>query len=216
MNESTDFGLWQIVFINSLIFLFLAFSFFQPRTKWDWRTFGAFSAFIIALFTEMYGFPLTLYLLSGWLSSRFPEINWFSHNSNHFFQTMLGWKGNPHFGPLHIVSDLLVLIGLILLAASWKILYRAQRNFQIACTGPYSFIRHPQYTAFIVIMIGFLIQWPTLPTLLMFPVLIWLYARLARREEQESLAQYGDAYASYAERTPRFFPRLQLGTSISN
>ena len=216
MNESTDFGLWQIVFINSLVFLFLAFSFFQPRTKWDWRTFGAFSAFIIALFTEMYGFPLTLYLLSGWLSSRFPEINWFSHNSNHFFQTMLGWKGNPHFGPLHIASDLLVLLGLILLAASWKILYRAQRNFHIARTGPYSFIRHPQYTAFILIMIGYLIQWPTLPTLLMFPVLIWLYARLARREEQESLAQYGDAYASYAERTPRFFPRLQFGTSISN
>jgi protein-S-isoprenylcysteine O-methyltransferase Ste14 len=129
---------------------------------------------------------------------------------------MLGWKGNPHFGPLHIVSDLLVLVGLILLAVSWKILYRAQRNFQIACTGPYSYIRHPQYTAFIVIMIGYLMQWPTLPTLLMFPVLIWLYARLARREEQESLAQYGDAYASYAERTPRFFPRLQFGNSISN
>jgi protein-S-isoprenylcysteine O-methyltransferase Ste14 len=164
----------------------------------------------------MYGFPLTLYLLSGWLSSRFPEINWFSHNSNHFFKTLLGWSGNPHFGPLHIVSDLLVLVGLILLAASWKILYRAQQNFKIACTGPYSFIRHPQYTAFIVIMVGYLIQWPTLPTLLMFPVLIWLYARLARREEQESLAQYGDAYASYAERTPRFLLRLQLGTSISN
>ena len=132
MNETTDFGLWQLVFINSLVFLFLAFSFFQPKTKWDWRTFGAFSAFIIALFTEMYGFPLTVYLLSGWLSSRFPEINWFSHNSNHFFQTLLGWKGNPHLGPLHIVSDLLVLVGLILLAVSWKILYRAQRNFQIA------------------------------------------------------------------------------------
>ncbi len=216
MNETTDFGLWQLVFINSLIFLFLTFSFFQPKTKWDWRTFGAFSAFIIALFTEMYGFPLTVYLLSGWLSSRFPEVNWFSHNSNHFFQTLLGWKGDPHLGPLHIVSDFLVLGGIILLGASWKILYRAQRNFEIACKGPYSWIRHPQYTAFIVIMIGYLIQWPTLPTLLLFPVLIWLYTRLARREEQESLVQFGDAYANYAERTPRFFPRLQFGTSTLN
>ena len=83
MNETANFGLWQIVPINYLIFLFLTFSFFQPKTKWDWRKFGAFSAFIIALFSEMWGFPLTVYLLSGWLGSRYPEINWFSHNSNH-------------------------------------------------------------------------------------------------------------------------------------
>jgi protein-S-isoprenylcysteine O-methyltransferase Ste14 len=148
MDIMADYGLWQLVIVNSLIILIFAFGFFQPQTKRDWRTFGAFSAFVVALFTEMYGFPLTIYLLSGWLTSRFPEINWFSHNSSHLLQTLLGWSGDAHSSPLHIISDILVLGGLILLAASWKVLYRAQRNYEIACSGPYAKIRHPQYTAF--------------------------------------------------------------------
>jgi protein-S-isoprenylcysteine O-methyltransferase Ste14 len=209
MDIMADYGLWQLVIVNSLIILIFAFGFFQPQTKRDWRTFGVFSAFVVALFTEMYGFPLTIYLLSGWLTSRFPEINWFSHNSSHLLQTLLGWSGDAHSSPLHIISDILVLGGLILLAASWKVLYRAQRNYEIACSGPYAKIRHPQYTAFIVIMVGFLVQWPTLPTLLMFPVLVWLYIRLARREEKEALAMFGEQYAQYAENTPRFIPELR-------
>lgn len=209
MGIMADYGLWQLVIVNSLIILIFAFSFFQPQTKRDWRTFGAFSAFVVALFTEMYGFPLTIYLLSGWLTSRFPEINWFTHESSHLLQTLLGWSGDIHFSPLHIISDILVLGGLILLAVSWKVLYSAQQNFKIACRGPYSKIRHPQYAAFIVIMVGFLVQWPTLPTLLMFPVLVWLYIRLARREEKEALAMFGEQYAQYAKNTPRFIPELR-------
>jgi hypothetical protein len=106
MNNSGDYGHWVLVAIHSFIFLIFAFSFFQPRTRRDWRTFGAFSAFVVALFTEMYGFPLTIYLLSGWLSNRFPEVDWFSHNAGHLVQTVLGWQGYTHFGPLHIISDL--------------------------------------------------------------------------------------------------------------
>ena len=214
MDLMTDYGLWPLVIINSLVILIFAFSFFQPQTRRDWRTFGAFAAFVVALFTEMYGFPLTIYLLSGWLTSRFPGINWFSHNSSHLLQTLLGWRGDPHFSPFHLISDAMVLGGLILLAASWKILYRARRNFEIARTGPYAKIRHPQYAAFIIIMLGFLIQWPTLPTLIMFPVLIWVYSRLARREEKEALAEFGELYARYAENTPRFIPQIRLGSAF--
>ena len=209
MNIMTDYGLWSLVFVNSLIILIFAFSFFRPKTKRDWRTFGAFAAFVVALFTEMYGFPLTIYLLSGWLTSRFPEINWFSHQSSHLLQTLLGWQGDAHVGPLHILSNILIFGGLILLVASWKVLYRAQRNLEIARSGPYAIIRHPQYVAFILIMVGFLVQWPTLPTLIMFPILIWLYRRLARREEKEALEMFGEQYARYAENTPRFIPQLR-------
>ena len=97
MNDLVDYGLWQLVIINSVIFLIFVFSFFKPQTRRDWRTFGTFAAFIIALFTEMYGFPLTIYLLSGWLVSRFPEVDWFSHNSSHLLQTNLGCQGNAHY-----------------------------------------------------------------------------------------------------------------------
>lgn len=206
MDNMRAYGLWHLVIINSLIFLIFAFSFFRPRTRRDWRTFGAFAAFVVSLFTEMYGFPLTVYVLSGWLVSRYPEVDWFSHNSSHLLQTLLGWRGNAHFGPIHILSNILILGGLFLLSASWKVLYRAQRDHTLAVTGPYARFRHPQYLAFMVIMMGFLIQWPTLPTLMMFPVLVWIYVRLARREEEEALAEFGEQYARYAENTPRFLP----------
>lgn len=108
----------------------------------------------------------------------------------------------------------MVLGGLILLAASWKVLYRARRNFEIARTGPYARIRHPQYAAFIIIMLGFLIQWPTLPTLALFPILVWVYQRLARREEKEALAEFGELYARHTENMPRFIPHIRWGSTI--
>ena len=210
MEKISAYGLWPLVIGNSLFILLFAFGFFQPHTRRDWRTFGSFSAFIIALFTEMYGFPLTLtiYLLSGWLGSRFPQVDWLSHNAGHILQTMLGWKGNAHLGPLHVISNLLLIGGFFLLAASWRVLFKAQKNNALAVTGPYAIIRHPQYVAFMLIMIAFLIQWPTLLTLVMFPILVWTYVRLALREEREVSAQFGDQYICYAENIPRFFPRL--------
>lgn len=209
MNNWPAYGHWQLVVINSIIVIGFAFSFFKPHTKRDWRTFGAFAAFIVALFTEMYGFPLTIYLLSGWLSSKFPGINWYSHDSSHLLQTLLGWRGNAHVGPLHILSNLLIIGGMLLLWSAWRVLYNAQRTGVLADSGPYSRIRHPQYAAFTIIMVGFLIQWPTLPTLIMFPILIWTYVRLAKREEREAHRSLGDAYACYAHQTPQFFPRLR-------
>lgn len=208
MNDLSAYGRWQLVIINSAIFLFFAFSFYRPQSSRDWRTFGAFSAFLIALFTEMYGFPLTVYLISGWLGSRYPEIDWFSHNSGHLLQTVLGWQGDPHFAPFHLISDIFIWGGLILLGASWRVLFKAQCYNQLATTGPYARIRHPQYAAFILIMMGFLIQWPTLPTLIMFPVLVFVYVRLALREENDSQKAFGELYTRYAGQTPRFIPRF--------
>jgi protein-S-isoprenylcysteine O-methyltransferase Ste14 len=208
MNNLPAYGHWQLVIINSMIILVFAFSFFRPQSRRDWRTFGTFAAFVVALFTEMYGFPLTVYLLSGWLVSRFPAIDWFSHNSSHLLQTLLGWKGDAHWGPLHIISNVLIVGGFILLSASWKVLFKAQQIHQLATSGPYSRIRHPQYAAFIVIMLGFLVQWPTLPTLVMFPILIAVYIRLAVREENYAKKMFGELYGRYATRTPRFIPRF--------
>jgi len=206
-NNQPAYGLWLLVILNSAIFILFAFSFFKPATARDWRSFGAFSAFIVALFVEMYGFPLTLYLLSGWLQTRYPGLDILSHDTGHLWSTLLGAKGDPHFGPLHIASYVFLGGGFWLLSSAWNVLYHARRRGALATTGPYARIRHPQYLAFVLIMLGFLFQWPTLLTLAMFPILLAMYGRLAITEEAEMRAQFGDAYESYARRTPRFFPR---------
>ena len=208
-NDAPAYGLWLLVIINAAVFIIFAFSFTKPRTARDWRSFGAFSAFLVALFTEMYGFPLTIYLLSGWLMSRYPGIDLFAHNSGHLWETLLGTQGDPHFSLLHILSTVFIFGGFILLAAAWKVLYAAQVSRTLATSGPYARMRHPQYVGFILIMVGFLLQWPTLITLVMFPILLTMYVRLARREEREALADFGDAYVRYAAVTPAFFPRFQ-------
>lgn len=216
MNEAAPaYGLWTLVIINSAIFIMFAFSFFRPRTQRDWRSFGAFSAFVVALFTEMYGFPLTIYLLSGWLQSRYPGVDWFSHDAGHLLEMLFGWRANPHFGPFHLLSMVFMGIGFILLARAWKVLYEAQRAHTLATAGPYAHLRHPQYAGFMLIMFGFLLQWPTILTLAMFPVLVYMYVRLARREEQDAAKEFGDAYARYAAATPAFIPRLDMLSSGS-
>jgi len=209
MTDAPAYGLWSLVIINSLIFIIFAFSFTKPRTKRDWRSFSAFSAFIVALFVEMYGFPLTIYLLSGWLVRKYPGVDFFSHDAGHLLNTLIGWKINPHFDPLHILSNVLIFAGFVMLAGAWKVLYEAQREHALATTGPYAYIRHPQYVGFVLIMLGFLFQWPTLVTLIMFPILVAMYVKLPRREEREVLAEFGAEYRRYMASTPAFFPRLR-------
>lgn len=171
---SSAYGLWGLAAVNSAIFVFFAFTFFKPRTKRDWRSFGAFSAFLVALFSEMYGFPLTIYLLSGWLQSHYPNVDWFSHDAGHLLEMMFGWKANPHMGPFHLLSFVFIGGGFLLISAGWKPLYDAQQRSELATTGVYSYVRHPQYIDFILVMFGFLLQWPTLLTLAMFPVLVFM------------------------------------------
>ena len=208
MSSTPAYGLWLLVIINSLVFIMFAFSFTHPRTARDWRSFGAFAGFIVALFTEMYGFPLTIYLFSGWLQSRYPGLDLFSHNAGHLWDAVFGWKGDPHLNPLHLLSNVFIFGGFILLYSAWKVLFEAQRTHTLATTGPYAHIRHPQYAAFVLTMLGFLFQWPTILTLLMFPVLVYMYIRLSRREEQEVLVEFGEAYARYAAQTPAFLPQV--------
>ena len=209
MTETTPaYGLWFLAIVNSAIFILFAFSFFKPQTKRDWRSFSAFSAFLVALFTEMYGFPLTIYFLSGWLQSRYPEVDWFSHDAGHLLEMLFGWKANPHFGPFHLLSFAFIGGGFWLIAAAWRVLHAAQQRHALATTGPYAQVRHPQYVGFVLVLLGFLFQWPTLLTLAMFPVLVWMYVRLARQEEREALTQFGEAYKEYERRVPAFVPRL--------
>jgi protein-S-isoprenylcysteine O-methyltransferase Ste14 len=198
----------MLVILNSIIFIIFAFSFSKPQSPRDWRSFGAFSAFIVALFTEMYGFPLTIYLLSGWLQTRYPGTDLMSHNAGHLWFTLFGLNGDPHFSGLHLLSTAMIVGGFLLLGAAWRVLYAAQTQGRLATTGPYNVVRHPQYVGFIVIMFGFLLQWPTLLTLLMFPFLVGMYVHLAHTEEAEASRRFGPEYARYAAVTPGWIPHL--------
>ena len=214
--EAPAYGLWSLVLINSIVFILFAYSFFKPRTPRDWRSFSAFSAFVVALFAEMYGFPLTIYFLSGWLQSHYPNVDWFSHDAGHLLEMIFGWQANPHFGPFHLLSLIFIGAGFWIIAAAWRVLYHAQQRRALATTGPYSHVRHPQYVGFVLVLLGFLVQWPTLLTLAMFPVLVVMCLKLARSEEREAIAEFGDAYRSYMADVPAFLPRLNrlFGQSI--
>jgi len=139
MTETSPvYGQWILVIVISAIFIIFTFTFFKPRRARD-----AFSAFIVALFTEMYGIPLTIYVLSGWLQTRCPKIDWLSHDARHLLERLLGSKTNPHFGPFHILSNILIIAGFMLIAAAWRVLHAAQRTGALGTSGPYAYVRHP-------------------------------------------------------------------------
>ena len=168
------------------------------------RLFDAFSAFLVALFTvRVSAYDLSLVRLAH---VSFPGRGLDSARRRTSLEMMFGWRANPHFGPFHVLSFVLLGGGFWLLSAAWRVLYHAQRRHRLAVAGPYARLRHPQYAGFILIMAGFLVQWPTLVTFAMFPVLVTMYVLLAKREEREAEVEFGDEYRRYAMRTPAFFP----------
>jgi len=211
--DDYGYGLWLLVAINSAIFIMFGLSFFKPKTTRDWRAMGAFSAFTVALFTEMYGFPLTIYFLSGWLGSRFPGLT-LTHGGGHLWNDLIGWTWDPHLSPFHLLSYVFIGGGFWLISSAWNALYQAQRGGRLAVSGPYARVRHPQYAGFLLVMIGFLLQWPTIPTLLMFPILVFAYRRLAIGEEREVRTAFGAEWDAYASHTPRFIPKLARSRAI--
>lgn len=208
MSAEIAYGFWPLVVFSTVVLVVFAASFFHPRTRRDWRVMGAFSGFAVALFTEMYGFPLTIYLLTGSFGDRLPWLS-LSHDDGHLLNALLGWKGDAHVSPMHVVSYALIAAGFWLIAAAWRKLYAATLAKRLATDGPYRRVRHPQYAGFLLIMIGFLFQWPTIPTLIMFPVLVLVYRRLAIGEEREVAARFPAVWDEYALATPRFLPRLR-------
>ena len=204
-NISYAYGFWFLVMVNVGLFSFFILSFLTPLKKREWRSMGATLAFFVALFTEMYGFPLTIYILTGILGSKYPALNPFSHASGHLWVTFLG-GGATMLAVIHLISDGLVIIGFIIMWKGWKLIHGAKGG--LVTEVPYAYVRHPQYSGLFLVMIGMLIQWPTMITALMFPVLVFVYYRLSKREESDMIKMFGDEYKRYMERTPMFIPDI--------
>lgn len=204
--DQTIYGLWTAVIFNIVVFGLFAYSAFKPRTKRDWRTLGAFTAFIVALFSEMFGYPLTIYIVTSILGKNYPVLDPFTHANGHLWVALTG--GSPIlFNILHPLSNVFIVSGLIIISMGWRGVHSG--NGQLITSGIYRFVRHPQYSGFILAIIGFLIQWPTFITLIMAPILLVMYTRLAKKEEKDMIEQFGEDYISYMKKVPRFIPKLK-------
>ena len=197
-----EYGLWLMVALNVGLGMAFVVAYFRPTRPREWRSFGVTTAFVVALFTEMYGFPLTIYLLTALLGrAPFPEP--FAHSSGNLIASLLG-LGDGWASAFMLLGGLIFLPALVLVASSWRRVHAADGG--LVTDGPYSVVRHPQYSGLMLGVLGALIQWPTLITLLMAPVLFATYYRLARREEREMERQFGEEYARYRAHTPMLVP----------
>lgn len=203
-DVSYAYGVWTLVLVNVALFAFFLLSYLAPIKKREWRSLGVTLAFFVALFTEMYGFPLTIYILTGILGSRYPALNPFSHASGHLWVALLG-GGNVMLTVVHIISNGLVFFGFYIMWKGWKTIHAAKGG--LVTNGPYARVRHPQYSGLFIVMTGMLIQWPTIITAVMFPVLVYVYYRLSKKEEEDMRRSFGDRYRIYMEKTPMFIPK---------
>jgi len=201
------YGMWPVVVFNIFLFLFFAIGFLKPRKRFEWRSMGAFVAFIVALFTEMYGFPLTIYLLTTWLGKSYPVLDPFSHQSGHLVLVFLGLShSSVAMIILHLISNGIIFLGFYLMYKGWMLIYGAKGE-KLITEGVYSRVRHPQYSGLFLITVGFLIQWPTLITLIMWLILIFAYYKLAMREEKDLEKQFGEEFLDYKKKVPAFTPK---------
>lgn len=200
--ELTLGGTWGLTIIMVVIASWIVFRFLVPRNFKEWRNAGLIQAFIIALYAEMYGFPLTIYLLTSFLGFDIPWL----HVKGHLWASLFG-GGAGMVSMEMVVGYAFVFFGLSLIVMGWKRIYKARKKDKLVTEGIYRYIRHPQYTGIYLAVFGQLIHWPTLLTLLLFPVIVVAYYRLARKEERAMLERFGEYYMAYMEGVPMFFPR---------
>ena len=208
-----DYGNWIATGTIVVFFLVFVLGFLTPFDKANWRSMGVFTGFIVALFTEMYGFPLTIYLLSSWLDLPLS----FGHIHGHLLAVLISSLGimslEYAWGAVMLVSNVLIFSGLILISKGWSAIHRS--GDELVTDGVYRYCRHPQYLGIYILTIGFMIQWPTLITLIMWPILMIMYYRLAKREEKTVLGTFPEEYNLYMQQVPMLVPKLRLKNRLS-
>lgn len=199
------YGMWPMVLLNVGLVLVFVLSFLKPKRRVEWRSMGLFTAWIAALFAEMYGFPLTIYALTALLGRQYPVLDPFTHKNGHLLVALFGGS-EAVWLVLMVVTTALLWGGILIMQKGWRQIHHS--NGALVTDGVYARMRHPQYTGMFLLIGALLLQWPTLLSLLMAPVLIAAYVRLAHREEAEMEAQFGRRYQTYRAAVPAFWPRI--------
>ncbi len=201
------YGNWTYMVVATLIFGVFTLALLRPRRKRDWRGAEILQAFFISLFAEMFGFPLTILLFSSFLGESYKNFGLFeSHLWAYLLSKLGGMNIESAVGLVMWISIVFIGTAFILIAWGWFQIYRAKGS--LVTTRLYSIVRHPQYLGLILIIIGFNVQWPTFPTLIMAPILIFMYLRLVRVEDRELAEEFGTAFEVYQKRVPAFMPKI--------
>jgi len=190
---------WGLMVVWAVLFgLFIAFIPFNRKRQR--RPTSVYLAFVVALAFEMFGIPLSLYIVTWAFGVSLPEgILW-----GHTLQQYIGYWGMYIGFALNLVGAIFVILG-------WKEIHKfywskEEGKGRLVTGGIYAYVRHPQYAGFILITLGMLIHWTTIPLLIMWPILVLLYYRLAKREEGEMEKEFGNEYVEYIRKTPMFIP----------
>jgi protein-S-isoprenylcysteine O-methyltransferase Ste14 len=203
-------GTWIITILMVIVVSWIVFKYLVPGNFKEWRNFGLIQAFIIALYAEMYGFPLTIYILTSFFDFDIPWL----HVKGHLWSSLFGWGDDMAMVEM-IVGYAFVFLGISLIVKGWKQIYRARKKNELVTDGIYGYMRHPQYTGIYLAIFGQLIHWPTIPTLVLFPLIVFAYYALARREEKVMIESFGDEYRAYVTKVPMFFPKWEkIGEAI--
>jgi methanethiol S-methyltransferase len=203
MNDSASshFGQWGYVVV--WIALYAIMLVFVPFYKKSQRKpTSVYLAFVVALAFEMFGIPLSMYALTWVFGITLPDGVLYGHTLNQWI------------GPWGMyIGTLLMLIGVALVIGGWYVIHKHYWSKdagegELVTNGIYAHIRHPQYTGFLLITLGMMFDWLALPLLIMWPLLLYIYYQLARREERDMETEFGDAYRIYKAHTGMFLPRL--------
>jgi len=201
-NNIAHSGAWGLALIMIVVASWIFYRYFAPKTWREWASAGVVQAFIIALYAEMYGFPLTIYLLA-----RFFGLDRYNLNANL-------WSSLVGLGELGMLISMLLgygllFIGIGLFIGGWRELYQARQNKKLITSGLYRFVRHPQYTGLFIGLFGEgVVHWPTLFSVGLFPLIFLAYYFLARSEEKKVISEFGEEYRVYQQKVPMFIPRF--------